>query len=264
MKKRLSRVVRQAHVLFAAEHFSRRVALYFHDLVPEYVGAFRDAVATFLELGYATVDPSEYAQDASDASRKLFVSFDDNYRSWFEALEIFDDLGIQCTFYVNTCPFRDVASRSTIDAYFDRIRYTGDRTPLSRSELRAISDAGHNIGCHTHTHFRLSGLPKEKWFEEIDSCKALLEDIVGHGVSDFSFPFGMRRHFSAPLRRYCRDLGFRTIATAIPAQLYAPHVDPFFIHRTGWKFDRPYTENLQNLKLDARMFGAAFGRSAIG
>lgn len=264
MKQHLIQALRLAHLPFAGSDLPHRVALYFHDLMPEHVGAFRDAIQTFLDRGYRSVGPMEYAQDSDDDARKLFVSFDDNYRSWYEALETFEALGISCTFYVNTLPLRDIATPSEIETYFDRINYGGDRTPLSQAELRALSQAGHNIGCHTHSHFVLSAVPEQDWHREIDQCKTTLEDITGTEVCDFSFPFGMRRHFSPQLRTYCREHGFRTIATAIPGRLNAAKVDPLAIHRSEWKFNRTASENMQNLTLNARLYGDLFGRSVIG
>jgi len=263
MKRQVIEAIRRAHLPFAPAELPNSLAVYFHDLTPQILGPFRDAIEQLLAIGYRTVSPKEYV-DCTSQNRRLFISFDDNYRSWYEALETLGALGVTCTFYVNTCSLRDVAKFSTIDAYFDRIDYSGDRTPLSRAELRELHRAGHNIGCHSHSHFTLSSVPCGQWSREIDDCKASLEDIIGAEVSDFSFPFGMRRHFSSKLRKYCRSRGFQTIATGISGQLNSHEIDPLAIHRTEWKFNRPHSVNFDNLRLRAGPFASLFGRSVIG
>ena len=92
----------------------------------------------------------------------------------------------------------------------------------------------------------------------------MLERLIGKKVEDFSFPYGMRRDFSPELVSYCRDLGFKSVATGISGQLRAKEVNPFQLHRTGWKFGQSLSINLTNLKLDGRLYNFLFGRSVIG
>ena len=74
----------------------------------------------------------------------------------------------------------------------------------------------------------------------------------------------MRRHFSEPLRNYCKEIGFKTIANAIPGCQHKTDVDPMNIFRTDWRFGRPLSYNLTNLSIDGRAYAALFGRSVIG
>jgi len=262
VKRSVVEIIRRAHLVFAAKELPDRVALLFHELEGQ-VDHFHDAIQHFMALGYRTVGPQEYAS-ATARGKRLLVSLDDNYYSWYRELDTFAALGITCTFYLNTWPLRDVAYSTDIEKYFECIEYRGDEVSLSRSELREIHDAGHIVGCHTHSHNVLSRLPPERWPVEIDYCKALLEDIIGQEVADFSYPFGMRRHFSEPLRRYCRDRGFKTIATGISGRLNTHKVDPFAIHRTAWKFERSLPDNLDNLRINAGLYANLFGRSVVG
>lgn len=254
--------IRRTHWLFRRGDLPDRIAIYFHELEPETLAAFRDAVGHLLDAGYRTVSPADYV-DPQTPGKLLFLSFDDNFDHWHGYLDTFADLGATATFYVNSGVFSDVAGAAEIRAYFERIRYHGAQTTLSTSQLREIAEAGHTIGCHTHTHPMLSKLPAGRWPDEILGSKATLEDILGRAVTDFSYPFGMRRHFTEPLRRYCTEVGFRTIATALPGLLYAP-CDPHAVHRTGWTFGLDLESNLKNLRIDARFFVELTGRSAIG
>jgi len=264
MKAQVLDLVRKGHLRYARKDLPSRLAIYFHELEKAQMPAFIDAMFHFQELGYRFADPRTYVYDDACDEKLLFVSFDDNFKNWYNALDVLEACGASCTFYVNSGLFRDVAAPREISDYFDRIRYFGERKTLSRPELREMADRGHTIGCHTHTHPMLSQTPRQNWYEEIVGSKRILEDIVGRPVLDFSFPFGMRRHFSNDLRDYCASVGFKTIVTGISGQLHANAVDPLTIHRTEWKFELDLEDNIANLEIDSRLYATLCGRSAVG
>ncbi|MEM1048130.1 MAG: polysaccharide deacetylase family protein [Pseudomonadota bacterium] len=263
MKAQVLELLRRSHVAVARDTLPTRIALYFHALEAVDRPAFSAAMKTFATLGYRFVDARTYAFNATD-EKLVFVSFDDNYRSWHDSLDTLEACGVTATFYVNSGVLRDTCPPDDIAGYFDRIRHTGERVTLNRAEIYDLAERGHTIGCHTHSHPVLSALPPENWPDEILRSKQTLEDLSGRAVQDFSFPFGMRRHFSSALRTYCASIGFRTIATGLPAQHRAGFIDPLALHRTEWKFDLSLADNLTNLRIDGRLYGWLFGRSVIG
>ena len=62
------------------------------------------------------------------------------------ALPLLERLGVTATFYVNTLPFRDVATPSQIWRFLSQVEHAGEQITLSRPELRAIHAAGHTAG----------------------------------------------------------------------------------------------------------------------
>ena len=66
----------------------------------------------------------------------------------------------------------------------------------------------------------LAALPAAEARKDIRTSKQLLEDLLGEEVTHFSYPYGMRRHFTENLRGFCRDIGFHTIANAIPGMQF--------------------------------------------
>lgn len=263
MKAQVLNFIRQGHIRFASRDLPAKLAIYFHELDRHQIPAFREALTYFVDQGYHFASPQEFVCGSVD-EKLLFVSFDDNFKGWHEAMGAMETCGATATFYVNSGVFRDEAAPHVISDYFDRIRYFGDRRTLTRNELREIAAKGHTIGCHTHTHPMLSLLPRAAWDDEILASKHVLEDILGTVVDDFSFPFGMRRHFSTALRDYCADNGFKTVATGISGQQHMTRIDPLEIHRSGWKFDLALAENIANLKVDSRLYARLSGRSAVG
>lgn len=243
-----------------------RVAIYFHELEAHQHAAFQDGIRALRQLGYRAVGPQEYlaSWSKSDTERLMFISFDDNYRSWHAARGLLDEVGIRATFYVNTLPFRDTCSDADLASYFERIAFHGERVTLSRAELRELAADGHTIGCHSHSHYRLAHLTESTWDAEILQCKHRLEELIGAEVSDFAFPYGMRRWFSQPLHDYCSKIGFRTVAAAIPAMLHVGVEAGNYIHRSGWRLADAVEANIRDLAVDGRLFEKFTGRSAIG
>ena len=253
-------LVRAVHHRFFRRPLPGKLALYLH-ATAGHVGRLEELLRFLREQGYAFAGPEAFAA-ATD--RTVFLSFDDNYRSWLDALKLFEKFQVRATFYVNSWPFRDRVSAAEVSAYLEKLRVVADgETTLSTGELRDIADSGHLIGAHTHTHPVLTSLPQNLAQEEIRVSKEELERIVQRPVIHFSYPFGMRRHFNRSLRAYCRSIGFMTIANAIPCMQYA-RSRPDGLHRSVWFLDQPLEYNLANLCVDGRVFQALTGRSAVG
>lgn len=253
--------IRMTHVALLDRGLPKKLALYMHSLeTPDYA-SFEGCVAYLRSSGYEFVQLGEFL-DGSD-SCLAFLSFDDNYRAWHRALPLLDYLKIRATFYVNTAPLRDIASPEVIADYFERIHHPGERVPLDTRELRAIREAGHTVGAHTHTHRMLTSLPRREAEEDILVGKQILEEMLGEDIDHLSYPFGMRRHFNRQLEEYSQLIGFRTVANAIPGLQHCRH-QSWRINRTAWRLSRPLEFNIQNLSIDGRLFESLTGLSPVG
>jgi len=264
IERRLKSAVQSAVTRFHEMAFDRgmphKVGVYLHSLPEQDYDSFGEMCRFFRGAGYRFRGPGEFLADADE--RCVFVSFDDNYRAWYEAMPLFESLDVRVTFYVNTCAVRERDDPAEIEAYFDRLGFTGPRIPLSAAELVALDDAGHTIGTHTHSHHRLTSIPYDDALADIVTGKQDLEAILGKPVVHFAYPYGMRRHFSEELRIACQSMGFETIANAIPGLQHAPQ-KPTSINRSGWDPHRPIPENLGRLSIDGQRFERRTGRSAV-
>ncbi len=262
IKKTLSRGALWLNYLFFRRPLPDRIAIYFHAVDSDALSAFEEALDWLTANGYRYCSPKEYLA-AEGPPKRAFVSFDDNYVSWWEQLPVFERHRAKCTFYANTLPLRDRSSRSEQETYFNRIGYHGKRVPLSSQELNQIAAAGHTIACHTHSHRKLSDLPEPEGKVEMQRSKDILEDIVAAPVDDFSYPFGMPRYFPSALRGYAREIGFLRIAEAMPCMMYsAPSLNS--IERHGWRLNESLEKNLSYLRIDGRLFVKLCGRSPVG
>jgi peptidoglycan/xylan/chitin deacetylase (PgdA/CDA1 family) len=264
-KKWAQHAVRALH-LRVLRDYPDLLGVYFHDLPRQHWPAFVAGIEHLRELGYTFGGPRDLLLTGTDGSagRKIgWISFDDNYLSWYEALGLFDDLGVRATFYVSTLPIRD---RSTVDeriGYAHRIgRASTEFVTLSASEIVEIDAAGHTIGCHAHSHHDLAALDPDEARAEILTGKLMLEDILGHPVVHFAYPYGVERRFTDELRDYCLAIGFETVANAMPGMQYAGHV-PERLQRTHWDLSRSLEHNLANLRVDGRLFAGITGRSPL-
>ena len=262
-RQRAFGMVRAAHKRLLLKPLPDRVAIYFHDLDRQDYDQFRACIGYFAQQGYRSVPISHYLDPAA-AGKMLFVSFDDNYQTWHRALELLDEVGVRAMFYVNTRPFMDVCPEPERLAYFERIAHRRQPVSMTRAELGELVAAGHEIGCHTHSHYNLARLEPDRWDAEIRDCRRQLEDLVGRPIQHFAYPYGMRRYFSAPLRTYCRALGFVSIAAAIPGRLQGARLDPFDLNRTRWDLSQPVEHNVEDVRIDGRLFEALTGYSPVG
>jgi peptidoglycan/xylan/chitin deacetylase (PgdA/CDA1 family) len=66
------------------------------------------------------------------------------------------------------------------------------------------------LGAHTVTHRSLAHSAPDEQRQEMDGSKTFLENLLGHPVHDFSYPYGMT---SAQSPEIARAAGFRSAVT---------------------------------------------------
>lgn len=119
-------------------------------------------------------------------------------------------------------------------------------TPLSPNtpdDIRALCEAGVDIGAHTRTHADLAKLTPEQLEFEISGSKCDLQQMTGRQVKFFAFPFGQPKHMSFAAFSVARRAGFAGVCSAYggynfpgndPFHLERFHADPEFIRFKQW------------------------------
>ncbi|MDZ8223202.1 polysaccharide deacetylase family protein [Nostoc sp. ChiVER01] len=121
---------------------------------------------------------------------------------------------------------------------------------LTSTELSVLEQGGLiEVGAHTVTHPFLSALPAPLQQEEIQRGKAELEEILGHSVSSFAYPYG---DYTAETIPIVRAAGFARACSTTIAYSIGRHADCFQLPRVvvedwdgdefarqlkGWLFD---------------------------
>ena len=260
MKRLVQTALRRFHWRFCRRPLPDRLAVYFHTLDTDERPAFAAAVQWIKAHGYSFVSPGNFH---TAVGKVCSISFDDNFRAWYEALALFDELGVRATFFTNTCVLRGECDDTEMARYCQIIDYRRVFAPLSRGEIREMHDAGHWFGAHTHSHVMLSRVSPEAAEEDLRRNRAILEEIIEQPVTDMAFTFGFPRQVSPAGVDVCRRMGFRTMAWAVPGMLHQQG-DPPDIHRTQWNYRLSVDDNVKNLEVDGLPFVKLTGRSPVG
>lgn len=157
----------------------------------------------------------------------LIISFDDGYRSNYEvAKPLLEKYGFTGWFFVASGLVRTEDGQHTSYMNWDEVR-----------ELAS----SHVVGCHTHTHKRLSpDVPADVMQKEIVDSKKLMEQKLGIGkpIDSFCWVGGEEENYSAEAAQLIRHGGYRYSFMTNCAPL-TPKTDPLQIQRTNIEADWP-------------------------
>ena len=114
------------------------------------------------------------------ADNAVLVSFDDaSGGQYTNALPILQRLGIPATFFIMT-------------VVLDRPNW------LSRDDVRALDAAGMTIASHTWDHHPVTRYGEKDWATQLVKPRQQLEQIVGHEVDLFAYPYGLWNQAALP------------------------------------------------------------------
>src|ERR1035437_1259106 len=182
----------------------------------EHIAAGGFQTLTVSQLAAALADPT-----ASMPERPLLITFDDGFEEWHSvALPILTRLGLRSTAYIVT---GRLGGRSRWLASLGE----GDRLMLSEGQVRDLDEAGVEIGAHGHRHIPLDEFNFSDAVRDIDTSRVRLEEIVGHPVRTFAYPYGSH---TGRIKRYVETSGFES-ACAVKHALSHPNDDRFALAR---------------------------------
>ena len=179
-----------------------------------------DAQLDYLRsAGFETITLREVL-DAYDGAGKLprhpvVLTFDDGYEDvGTEVLPRLVARGQKATFFIVSgfCA-RDAATRVV----------QGRRRYLVWPEVRALKDAGMEIGSHTVSHRRLTGLQSADLDAEIEQSRAALQAYLGQGIDFFAYPYNDQTQW---VRHVVQRVGYRGAVVGARG-----NTDPFTLQR---------------------------------
>lgn len=144
---------------------------------------FRQHIDYFEIEGWKTAQIRDLsAIQEAEASRHLFLTFDDGYGDNIAAFEELAKRRMTATWFVVSSAIGQVApwARSTLER----------RQIVSGAQLREMASAGIEIGSHSATHADLCTLTELEVERELRGSKEALEDLLGQPVYSFAYPYG--------------------------------------------------------------------------
>ncbi|HTJ82771.1 MAG TPA: polysaccharide deacetylase family protein [Polyangiaceae bacterium] len=90
----------------------------------------------------------------------------------------------------------------------DEERRFVDDTLLTWDEVKALSDAGMDVGSHTRTHRVLATLTPDAFEEELRGSRVELEERLDRPIKTIAYPVGYPLDTHSPLREAVRDAGY--------------------------------------------------------
>lgn len=169
----IGRAFRELAVSFAS---AEMLALCYHSVRSR--RRFAAEMSVLAERGYHVLSLPEFTAWLTGArparTRALVLTFDGGYPDQLDnAVPVLAAYGFPATFFPMS---------GSLEA---------GETAGTRRDLMALVAAGHTIGCHTHTHRILPGLPDEDLANEVIGSKRRLEDALGQPVTAFAYPDGV-------------------------------------------------------------------------
>jgi peptidoglycan/xylan/chitin deacetylase (PgdA/CDA1 family) len=153
---------------------------------------FRRQLAHLRAGGYSGISVGQ-ALAADYDEPAVVITFDDGCETdALVAAPLLAQFGFKATFYV-------IAGRVGLRGY------------LSPAQLRELSVAGFEIGCHSMTHSYMDELNDAQLRIELAEAKDRLEQITHSPVAHFSCPGG---RWSRSLARSAAEVGYASIATS--------------------------------------------------
>lgn len=149
--------------------------------------AFRAHLDMMMEMGCTALTIPELAECVgrprpSLPHRPVAITFDDGWADTAAAGSELSLRGLKSTLYVTTgmlAPPRPGPEPASSMA-----------PALAWSQLAELAVSGMEIGGHSHTHPQLDTLHPDAAAQEINGCKAMLEDELGRAVTTFAYPHG--------------------------------------------------------------------------
>lgn len=155
--------------------------------------AFEAQMASLYQAGYHSITPDELALamrngQSSLPDKPVLITFDDGFKDQLMyAVPVLKKYRLKATFFIVT-------------------RMTYLNGCMKDADLKALDDTGlFTIASHTENHVFLTRYGADKRHEEIAGSKKDLEDLLGHPVTAFAFPYGS---WSPEIAKEVADAGY--------------------------------------------------------
>lgn len=169
--------------------------------------------------------------------RTVAITFDDCYRDNLFAARVLAEYELPATFFI---PPKYVGTEHVFpwDKHLPRM------PNLTWSDVREMSQLGHEIGSHTVSHADLGAISPAEARIELGDSKKILEDTLSQPVRWLAYPYGGRGNFRSEYLPLVYEFGYEACFSAYGGFVY-PHMQGQVLPREAM----PYFRSLLNLEL---------------
>lgn len=225
-----------------ADRFIR--CLYCHYVFDDQVTAFELLVERLKSQG-TFIDTSTLVDMLAGKQpldgRYFHLSFDDGFRNNVtNALPILRRHAVPAIFFVPSALVGADWAR-TRDYCLNVTHYRAVIEMMTWDDLRAILDAGYEVGSHTRTHARFSSISSEREHleNEISGSKRDLESRLGYRCRFISWPYGRVTDADASSVDFTRQAGYDACFGAFRGTIRPGKTDPYRIPRHHFEAQWP-------------------------
>jgi peptidoglycan/xylan/chitin deacetylase (PgdA/CDA1 family) len=172
---------------------------------------FRDHVVHLAKKGYRSVTVRQLRNgwpEILNGPKTVVLTFDDLWASHIDhCLPVLKEHGFVGTFFVPT-------------GFIKMHRYRSDNWPFvfnselgSWKDVETLKASGMEIGCHSHTHPKMSALSRRQAEEEIGKSTRILSERLNEPIESFCFPFGKPGSYASWIIRMLPEFGYTTACT---------------------------------------------------
>jgi polysaccharide transporter, PST family len=175
----------------------------------------------------------------SNCRPSVSITFDDGYGENCDmAIPLLLERAIPFTYFVSS------QNVLTGEPFPHDVACGAPLRPNTPGEIRALADAGVEIGCHTRHHVNLGQVSDpDELHDEMICGRQDLETMIGRRVQYFAFPFGHYHNLTTESFVLAHKSGYRGICSAYggynfpgdnPFHLQRIHPDNDLIHLKNW------------------------------
>lgn len=170
------------------------ISLMYHSITPgdstpswEWALSFKrfcDQLSLLQTFGWHTVSLAQLKDGVKSLPKKsILITFDDGYADNFAAFNELTRRNMQACWFIVTKDVGTDSSWHDLDAPSAKL--------LTEPQLIEMSQAGMDIGAHTHSHCRLTTISADLITRELTQSKEYLSTLLNKPVYSLAYPYGL-------------------------------------------------------------------------
>ncbi|KQC30598.1 polysaccharide deacetylase family protein [Flagellimonas eckloniae] len=199
-----------------------------------------------------------YDYEQKPGEKVVYLSFDDNYESWYKMAQTLKEEGATCTFFINFAP--NLMNDSLVSAYYNSLGLPNGR-PIGLDQISDLIHEGFDFGNHGLSHVPFNNLQLSHVKTDLDLNRNFFKQQFGAKLTNVAFPYGSMRYFK---KEWIDEISkeFGTIYAGHP--LFQVKKNDNIVFRSPLYVSESFEFNLKIHRVTFINPNLTFGKSLIG